>query len=119
MDLKRETESYLARKASAVLDQAFGHGQAMASVDVTLNMDQVRVTTEDVLAATDAKGPATSGVLVRERETARDGLTAEQQLVGWPLPASDVDLTESIRSRVAALRKRGISTTRSRAKGPP
>jgi flagellar M-ring protein FliF len=68
LELKRETENYLARKAAAVLDQAFGPGQALASVDVVLNMDQVRVTTEDVLPAPDGK----SGVLVRERESARD-----------------------------------------------
>lgn len=77
LDLKRDTEGYLARKAAAVLDKAFGPGQALASVDVTLNMDQVRVTTEDVLAAPDAKGGAATGVLVRERETARDSTTPE------------------------------------------
>ena len=72
LDLKRETENYLSRKAGAVLDQAFGPGQALASVDVTLNMEQVRVTTEDVLPAPDPKGGAATGVLVRERESARD-----------------------------------------------
>src|SRR6185312_10375750 len=42
LDLKRETEDYLARKVDAVLERRFGAGQAMASVDVTLDMDQVR-----------------------------------------------------------------------------
>jgi flagellar M-ring protein FliF len=73
LELKRETESYLAHKATAVLDQAFGPGEALASVDVTLNMDQVRVTTEDVIPAADGKGGQATGVLVRERESARDG----------------------------------------------
>lgn len=77
LDLKRDTEHYLARKAGAVLDQALGAGQALASVDVSLNMDQVRVTTEDVLPAMDAKGHAAAGVLVRERESARDGASAD------------------------------------------
>jgi len=72
LDLKRETENYLARKAGLVLERAFGPGQALASVDVTLNMDQVRVTTEDVIGAPDGRGGAASGVIVRERETARD-----------------------------------------------
>jgi flagellar M-ring protein FliF len=71
LDLKRETENYLSRKAGVVLERAFGPGQALASVDVTLNMEQVRVTTEDIIAAPDSKGVAT-GVLVRERESARD-----------------------------------------------
>ena len=73
LELKREMENYLARKAAAVLDQAFGAGQALASVDLTLDMDQVRVTTEDVLSAPDPRGGPAMGVLVRERESVRDG----------------------------------------------
>ncbi|WP_332826887.1 flagellar basal-body MS-ring/collar protein FliF [Ramlibacter sp.] len=73
LEWKRETETYLTRKAAAVLERAFGPGQALASVDVTLNMDQVRVTTEDVIPASDPKGAGgPAGVLVRERESARD-----------------------------------------------
>lgn len=77
LELKRELESYLVRKVGLVLDQAFGPGEALASVDVTLNMDQVRVTTEDVLAAPEGKAGTATGVLVRERESARDGPAAE------------------------------------------
>ena len=75
LDLKRETEAYLSRKAGAVLERAFGPGQALASVDVSLNMDQVRVTTEEVLPAqSSARGnQAPTGVVVRERESGRDG----------------------------------------------
>jgi len=40
---------------------------------------------------------------------------AEQQLVGWPLPASDVERTESMRSRVAIFFRAGMSDARSRA----
>lgn len=72
LELKRDTEAYLSRKAGLVLEKLFGPGQVLASVDVTLDMDQVRVTTEDVLAAPDAKTGATAGVLVRERESAHD-----------------------------------------------
>jgi flagellar M-ring protein FliF len=72
LDLKRDTENYLSRKASIVLEKAVGAGQALASVDVTLNMDQVRVTTEDVIPALDTRGTTATGVLVRERESARD-----------------------------------------------
>ncbi|TFY97083.1 flagellar basal-body MS-ring/collar protein FliF [Ramlibacter humi] len=72
LDLKRETENYLSRKAALVLERAFGAGQALASVDVTLNMDQVRVTTEDVIGGPDGRGGATAGVMVRERESSRD-----------------------------------------------
>lgn len=77
LELKRDMESYLARKAAAVLEQAFGAGQALASVDLLLDMDQVRVTTEDVLPASGARGGAATGVLVRERESARDSATPD------------------------------------------
>ncbi|MEJ5989602.1 flagellar basal-body MS-ring/collar protein FliF [Ramlibacter sp. PS3R-8] len=78
LEWKRETENYLSRKATAVLDQAFGPGQALASVDVTLNMDHVRVTTEDVVPASDPRaGGVPAGVLVRERESARDNGTPD------------------------------------------
>jgi flagellar M-ring protein FliF len=72
LDLKRDTERLLARKATEVLERAFGAGQALASVDVTLNMDQVRVTTEDVLGAPGRSGQGMAGVMVKEREVARD-----------------------------------------------
>ena len=77
LELKRDTEAYLSRKAGQVLENLFGPGQALASVDVTLNMDQVRVTTEDVLPAADAKGGTAAGVLVRERESTRDNAAPE------------------------------------------
>jgi flagellar M-ring protein FliF len=51
LEAKREIEAYLVRKAAAVLDQAFGPGRAIVSVDVVLDHDQVKVTREDVLPA--------------------------------------------------------------------
>jgi flagellar M-ring protein FliF len=51
LEAKREIEAYLVRKAAAVLDQAFGPGRAIVSVDVALNSDHVKVTREDVLPA--------------------------------------------------------------------
>lgn len=72
LELKRDVEAYLARKAAAVLDGALGTGMALASVDVALNVDQVRTTTEDVIGAQDGHGASPTGVLVRERESLRD-----------------------------------------------
>lgn len=72
LDLKKETEDYLARKAVLVLDQSFGAGQALASVDVLLNMDQIRITTEEVISAPGRENKAPAGVVVRERESVRD-----------------------------------------------
>lgn len=72
LDLKRETESYLVRKAMLVLDRSVGPGQALASVDVVLAPDQVRTTTEDVLPAAGSARGLAAGVLVRERESLRE-----------------------------------------------
>ena len=49
-----------------------------------------------------------AGRSASRRRTARPSMSAaEQQLVGWPLPASDVARIESMRSRVAMFLQRG------------
>lgn len=110
LELKRATEAYLVRKAAAVLDQAFGPGQALASVDVTLNMDQVRVTTEDVIPAPDGKGATAAGVLVRERESARDNAAADARAVRGSSMQRDVEYqpgrrVEQVVSQPGAVRR--------------
>lgn len=74
LDAKRSTEEYLVKKVSQVLDRTFGAGETVASVDVVLNLDQSKITTEEVLPA---KGLASdtqpSGVMVRDRQTSREG----------------------------------------------
>jgi flagellar M-ring protein FliF len=72
LDLKRDTERQIARKVTEVLERAFGAAQVLAMVDATLSMDQVRVTTEDVLGAPRSPGQTATGVVVRERENTRD-----------------------------------------------
>jgi flagellar M-ring protein FliF len=71
-ELKRETEAYLTRKVNMVLDGALGPGLAVASVDVTLNMDVIRTTTEDVIPAPNQGKQPHVGVIVREKEFSRD-----------------------------------------------
>ncbi|WP_284620587.1 flagellar basal-body MS-ring/collar protein FliF [Aquabacterium humicola] len=67
-DGKREVEEYLGRKLRDVLDETFGAGLSIARIDVVLNQDQTRVTTESVLPANSSQGhPA--GVVVRQMET--------------------------------------------------
>lgn len=74
LDAKRSTEDYLAKKVTQVLDRTFGPGQAIASVDVVLNLDQRKITTEEVLPAKGAVNDGSpTGVMVRERYTVRDG----------------------------------------------
>ena len=72
--ISKETEQHLTRKAALVLERAFGSGRALASVDVTLNLDQVRITTEDVIPAPMQRNQIATGVVIRERETLRDAL---------------------------------------------
>ena len=77
LDSKRSTEEYLMRKVTQILDRTLGPDQAIASVDVSLSLDQSRVTTEEVLPAkTDHREGAPSGVVVRERQTTREGKVA-------------------------------------------
>lgn len=71
LELKQETEQVLSRKAGALLDKAFGAGQAIVSVDVVLNLEQARVTLEDVVPSS-RQGGDSKGVIVRERESVRD-----------------------------------------------
>lgn len=72
LDLKKETENYLSRKAGEILERTFGPGQAIASVDVVLNTERAQITTEDVMVPPGRAGQALTGVVVRERQTLRD-----------------------------------------------
>lgn len=65
--LKKQAEDYLARKVIDVMDRAFGPGQAIVSVDVTLNFDEVRRTQES-LAPYESKEGVT-GAIVHKRQS--------------------------------------------------
>lgn len=115
LELKKDTEQQLAKKATAVLEQAFGKGQALASVDVTLNMDHVRVTTEDVIPAP-SRSSDSRGVIVKERESMRDTASASSTEPSRPLNGTgsstqrEVDYqvgrrTEQVTSQAGSIRK--------------
>lgn len=73
LDLKRDMEVYLSRKATTVLERALGTGQASASVDVTLNMDRVQSSTDEpVSAGAGRPGAAPTGVITREKSAVRE-----------------------------------------------
>lgn len=72
LGLKRATESYLAAKANQVLDHTFGPGVAVASVDVTLNMDRIHITREDAVPYSPAGRGSPTGVVVRDRRSTRE-----------------------------------------------
>lgn len=73
LDSRLELERHLSQKASQVLDRMFGKGASLVTVDVVLNTQQTKVTTEEVLpAANQPKDQAPTGVVVRERTVTRD-----------------------------------------------
>jgi flagellar M-ring protein FliF len=72
LDLKKETENYLSRKAGEILERSFGPGEAIVSVDVVLNAERAQITTEDLVVPPGMGGQAVTGVVVRERQTMRE-----------------------------------------------
>jgi flagellar M-ring protein FliF len=77
LDDKRALESYLQKKVADVLENTFGAGQAIASVDVTLGHASSKVTTERVLGERPDADGTVAGVKVRERITMREGGAGE------------------------------------------
>ena len=132
LDLKRSTEEYLLGKVLQVLERAFGPGQAIASVDVALNLDQIRVTTEDVLPAksrVSADTPPT-GVVVRERQVVRDAPAAERSasdkgasaLVAVSNMETEYQVgrrTEQVQTAPGAIRNLSVAVVVRKALDPP
>lgn len=46
--MKRDIEEYITRKVAHLLDSTYGPGQAIVSVDVSLNFDEIRRTVQDL-----------------------------------------------------------------------
>jgi len=68
LDSKEDFEKYLNHKVTEILDQTFGAGQAVVSVDVVLNHDAVKTTTENVLGA----DTGNTGIIVHEHQTGHE-----------------------------------------------
>jgi len=47
--IKRDIEEYLTHKVATLLDRAFGTGQALVSVNVTLNFDEIKSSIQDLV----------------------------------------------------------------------
>jgi len=65
--MKKQADDYLTRKVSEVLDRAFGPGQAIVSVDATLNFDEIRRTDQNIVPLR-GRGDEV-GAVVRRRES--------------------------------------------------
>jgi flagellar M-ring protein FliF len=72
LDARQAMEAHLTRKAQALLNQLFAPGETLVAVDVVLNHQQTRVTTEEVLGGTAERGQQVAGVITRERTVSKD-----------------------------------------------
>ncbi len=73
LDARQGLEAHLSRKAARLLDQMFPSGEAMVAVDVVLNHEQSRVTTEEVLGAPQSeRGGHLAGVITRDRTVVKE-----------------------------------------------
>ncbi|MGM9485058.1 flagellar basal-body MS-ring/collar protein FliF [Roseateles sp. NT4] len=73
LDARQNLEGHLTRKATRLLDQMFKPGEAMVAIDVVLNHDQSRVTTEEVLGTPQAeRGSHPAGTITRERTITKE-----------------------------------------------
>jgi flagellar M-ring protein FliF len=66
LEIKRQIEDYVAQKIARMLDGALGAGQAIVSVDASLNFDATKTTIRDLLPSADQTGEA--GRVVRRRQ---------------------------------------------------
>lgn len=66
LQVKRDVEEYMTHKIVRLLDGAFGPGQALVSVDASLNFDATKTTIQDLLPA--AGDEAGQGRVVRRRQ---------------------------------------------------
>ena len=82
--MKREVEEYFTRKVVEVMDRTYGPGQAIVSIDVALNFDEIHRTDNDVIPFSTGSGEAT-GVVVRKRQsTYRQGKDGVSKITNTP-----------------------------------
>ena len=101
LEEKRELEDYLTNKALEVLNYAYGHNKAIVKVDVTLNHDRVKKTSERLLPATTNEGEST-GVVIRKRVTqAQNPVATEGSQGGNKKVVSNNASTSEVEYRVS------------------
>jgi flagellar M-ring protein FliF len=102
--MKREVEEYLTRKIIEVMDRTYGPGQAIVSVDVALNFDEIHRTDQDVIPFS-AGGGEPTGVVVRKRQSiyrqGKDGVTKTTNGVEASGPGSNQNSTNEVEYEVS------------------
>lgn len=101
LDVKREVDAYFENKIKRLLANMDPAGEFGISVDATLSLDDVKVTTEDVLPVDNGNGAKTTGVLVRERQSQRhDGSGAAGPAAGVASGPSSGSVTREVEYKV-------------------
>jgi flagellar M-ring protein FliF len=88
LSIKRDIEAYVARKVGALLDRAFGAGQALVSVDISLNFDDIKSTVQGLVPL--RPGAAAEGALLRRRQVETGGNAGGQVLSSEAASAAGV-----------------------------
>jgi len=71
LQVKRDIEGYITQKIVHLLDRAYGAGQAIVSVDASLNFDETKTTIQDLLPGGGSTGG--EGRVVRRRQVIANG----------------------------------------------
>jgi flagellar M-ring protein FliF len=102
--MKREVEDYFTRKVVEVMDRTYGPGQAIVSVDVALNFDEIHRTDNDVIPFSTGGGEAT-GVVVRKRQStyrqSKDGVSKIANNTEVGNPGSNLNSTSEVEYEVS------------------
>ncbi len=91
LDLKRQVDTYLEGKLAALLANLAPNGRVSLSADATLDIAQMKVTTDVPVAAPGATADHPTGVIVKERQSQRGAATGAE---GATAHAADVDDSE-------------------------
>jgi flagellar M-ring protein FliF len=106
LQVKRDIEEYVTHKIAHLLDSAYGAGQAIVSVDTTLNFDATKTTVQDLLPAGDSNN-AGEGRLIRKRQvvagTTNESVWTAADTTAAPVkqPSSSVELEYEYGKRIA------------------
>ena len=100
LEFKREVDAYLEGKLKRMLASIDPQGEFSVSVDATLNLDDVKVTTEDVIPAEVPSAGKATGVLVRERQTQRQDGVVPDSVTGAASGPQSASTTKEVEYKV-------------------
>lgn len=82
LGVESEVERYIASKIAKLLDRAYGPGQALVSVDVALNFDQVKTTIQSLVPVQGSRPGDPQGAVVRRQQVSTGGAASQSLATG-------------------------------------